>query len=398
MKSVTVAAADLGAASGRVMIGRVDPGALTLTEAHRFENEPVRTLDTLHWDALGLYRGVLTGLRAAGRLAGGLDGVGVDTWAVDYGLLDYAGALLGNPVHYRDARTDGVLPAVLDAIPAAELYATTGLQLLPFNTIYQLVAAQGSPQLDAARRLLLMPDLLCYWLTGAQRAELTNASTTQLLDVTRRAWSAGLIRRVGLDPALFPAALRPRRPDRRARPVGPGRHRPGRPRAGDRGRLARHRVGRGGRAGPRRAVRLHLLRHLVPGRRGARPAGAERGQPRGQLQQRTRRRRHGPLPAQRDGPLAAPGMPAGLGRRRPGGAAPRGRRAAGVRRGGGRGRPRVSPAGRHAGADRRRVCPARPACAGQSGRPPSAASSTASRWRTGARSPRRRSSPAARSR
>jgi rhamnulokinase len=209
MRPVTVAAADLGAASGRVMVGRVGPGELSLAEAHRFANEPVPILGTLHWDVLALHRGVLMGLRAAGRLAGGLDAVGVDTWAVDYGLLDYAGALLGNPVHYRDGRTDGVPAAVLADLPAGELYAITGLQQLPFNTVYQLTAALGSPQLDAARRLLLMPDLLSYWLTGAERAELTNASTTQLLDVRQRAWSAELIRRLGLDPGLFAQLCEP---------------------------------------------------------------------------------------------------------------------------------------------------------------------------------------------
>jgi len=205
----TVAAVDLGAASGRVMLGRVGPGMLELSTAHRFANEPVRVRDTLHWDVLALYRGVLAGLQAAGRTAGQLDAIGVDTWAVDYGLLDCSGALLGNPVHYRDSRTDGVLEQVLADVPAAELYATTGLQFLPFNTVYQLVAAAGTPQLDAARRLLLMPDLLCHWLTGAERTEVTNASTTQLLDVRSRTWSAALMHRVGIDPGLFTELCEP---------------------------------------------------------------------------------------------------------------------------------------------------------------------------------------------
>jgi rhamnulokinase len=209
MGSVAVAAVDLGASSGRVMLGHVGPGRLELTEVNRFANEPVRVLDTLHWDILALYRGAVQGLRAAAGTAGRLDAVGIDTWAVDYGLLDDTGALLGNPVHYRDARTDGVMEKVLADLPAADLYATTGLQFLPFNTIYQLAAAAGSPQLAAARRLLLIPDLLAYWLTGSQVAEVTNASTTQLLDVRRRAWSSDLIRRAGADPALFPALVEP---------------------------------------------------------------------------------------------------------------------------------------------------------------------------------------------
>lgn len=213
MRSATVAAVDLGASSGRVVLGRVGPGRLELAEAHRFANEPVRLPGALHWDVLALYRGVLDGLRAAGGLAGGaLDSVGVDTWAVDYGLLDATGALLGNPVHYRDARTDGVPAKVHAAVPAAELYATTGLQVLPFNTVYQLVAAAGSAQLAAAHRLLLMPDLLGYWLTGVQRAERTNASTTQLLDVERRTWSVPLMTQLGIDPALFAELCDPGEP------------------------------------------------------------------------------------------------------------------------------------------------------------------------------------------
>jgi rhamnulokinase len=191
------------------MLGRVGPGRLELSEVNRFANEPVRVQDTLHWDILALYRGAIEGLRAAGRATDPLDGIGIDTWAVDYGLLDNSGALLGNPVHYRDARTDGVMEKVLTDVPAGELYAVTGLQLLPFNTIYQLIAAAGSPQLAAARRLLLIPDLLAYWLTGAQVAEVTNASTTQLLDVNRRTWSAELMRRVGVNPALLPDLVEP---------------------------------------------------------------------------------------------------------------------------------------------------------------------------------------------
>ncbi len=205
MKSAVVAAVDLGASGGRVMLGRVGPGRLALSEANRFANEPVRVRDTLHWDILALYRGVLDGLRAAGPV----DSVGIDTWAVDYGLLDRAGVLLGNPVHYRDSRTDGVMDKVLADLPAADLYATTGLQLLPFNTLYQLVAAARTPQLSAAGRLLLIPDLLAYWLTGVERAEITNASTTQLLDVRRRTWSTELIDRVGLRRDLFPAICEP---------------------------------------------------------------------------------------------------------------------------------------------------------------------------------------------
>lgn len=190
------------------MLGRVAGGRVSLSEAARFPNDPVRVLGTLHWDVLALHRGILEGLRAAGRAAGGdIASVGIDTWAVDYGLLDADGTLLGNPVHYRDERTAGAMDKVLAEVPAEEVYARTGIQFLPFNTIFQLVAAAGTPALAAARQLLLMPDLLAYWLTGERGAEITNASTTQLLDVRRRAWDHELMRRVGVDPGLF-ASLR----------------------------------------------------------------------------------------------------------------------------------------------------------------------------------------------
>src|SRR5215203_3753715 len=167
----TYAAVDLGASSGRIMVARVGPDRLDLHEVHRFPNRPVHTAGTLHWDVLGLYAGVLDGLRAAGRDGGRLDGIGIDSWAVDYGLLDGDGALLGNPVHYRDARTEGVAEKVWASVPAAELYAATGLQYAPFNTLYQLTAARDTRQLAAARRLLLIPDLLTYWLTGEAGTE-----------------------------------------------------------------------------------------------------------------------------------------------------------------------------------------------------------------------------------
>lgn len=202
-------AVDLGAASGRVMLGRVGPDTLELVEAHRFANRPVRLPSGLHWDILGLYAGVLDGLRAASSLSDSAPAsIGIDSWAVDYGLLDESGALLGNPHHYRDARTDGVLDSVLARIPAEDIYAVTGLQFLPFNTAYQLVAA-GPERLAAARTLLLIPDLISYWLTGQIGAEATNASTTQLYDVSTRTWAVDLMERLGIPPRLFPAPRQP---------------------------------------------------------------------------------------------------------------------------------------------------------------------------------------------
>jgi sugar (pentulose or hexulose) kinase len=203
-----VAAVDLGASGGRVMVGRVGARRLEVHEAHRFPNGPVSVLDTLHWDILRLYQGVLDGLRAAARTFD-LASAGIDSWGVDYGLLDSGGALLGNPVHYRDARTDGMVEEVLAKIPAPELYATTGVQQLPINTIYQLAAAAGTPQFAAARTLLLIPDLLGYWLTGEVGAEVTNASTTQLYDIRAQSWAVGLMERAGIPVHLFPALRLP---------------------------------------------------------------------------------------------------------------------------------------------------------------------------------------------
>ncbi|MEV5879080.1 rhamnulokinase family protein [Streptomyces sp. NPDC052101] len=199
------AAVDLGASSGRVMVGRVGPDSLELSEAHRFPNRPVRLAEGLRWDVLGLYRGVLDGLRAAGRV----DSVGIDSWAVDYGLLDADGALLGNPVHYRDARTQGVAEKVWATVPPEELYAATGIQYAPFNTLCQLTAARSTIQLAKAERLLLIPDLLSYWLTGEQGTELTNASTTQLIDPRTRTWSYGIAERLGVDLGLFAPLRQP---------------------------------------------------------------------------------------------------------------------------------------------------------------------------------------------
>jgi sugar (pentulose or hexulose) kinase len=215
-RGVTVAAVDLGASSGRVMAGQVGDAGVRLHEVRRFPNEAVTAGGTLHWDILRIHAEVKRGLLDAAR-AYPLAGVGIDSWGCDYGLLDETGALLGNPVHYRDARTDGVVVP----IPAAELYAVTGLQHLPFNTIYQLAAAAGTPVLAAARTLLLIPDLLAYWLTGEKGAEVTNASTTGLLDVTTGMWSAAVLARAGLPAALFPPLRSP------GEVIGPLSARPG---------------------------------------------------------------------------------------------------------------------------------------------------------------------------
>ncbi|HEX4092963.1 MAG TPA: FGGY family carbohydrate kinase, partial [Trebonia sp.] len=204
MTGLALAAVDLGASGGRVIAGRVSASGVELREVSRFPNEPVLAGGTLHWDILGLYRSVCAGLSAAAATFP-LAGAGIDTWGVDYGLLDAAGALIGNPVHYRDARTDGATVPV----SARALYAATGIQQLPINTICQLAAAAGTPALAAARTLLLIPDLLAYWLTGAIGAEVTNASTTGLLDVTTRTWAAGVIEEAGIPARIFPPLRQP---------------------------------------------------------------------------------------------------------------------------------------------------------------------------------------------
>jgi len=204
VSELVVAGVDLGASGGRVIAARVSASGVELREVSRFPNEPVRAGGTLYWDILRLHASVRDGLAAAAA-AYPLASAGIDSWGVDYGLLDATGALLGNPVHYRDSRTDGVRSPV----PFPELYAVTGIQHLAFNTVYQLVAAAGTPVLAAARTLLLIPDLLAYWLTGVVGAEVTNASTTALLDVSSRTWATGLMKLAGIDPGLFPPLRRP---------------------------------------------------------------------------------------------------------------------------------------------------------------------------------------------
>ncbi|MFY0406449.1 rhamnulokinase [Solicola sp. PLA-1-18] len=198
-----LAAVDLGATSGRVMVGTVGDGRLELDEVHRFANGPVTADDgSLHWDVGRLWSEVLVGLGRAGLV----DAVGVDSWAVDYGLLDSDGELLGQPFSHRDPRTDGVRERVAKELGEERLYATTGLQQLGFNTIYQLATEES---FDDVGTLLLVPDLLGRWLTGETVAESTNASTTQLLDVTTRRWAVDLAEAVGVPPRVLPPLVEP---------------------------------------------------------------------------------------------------------------------------------------------------------------------------------------------
>ena len=196
------AAVDLGASSGRVVVGTVGPGHLELEEVHRFVNGPVLLPDGYRWDVLHLWREILVGLRRAND-GGELSSVGIDSWAIDHGLLDRDGALLGNPWHHRDSRTDGVAERFFRTLPADELYRINGLQHLPFTTLYQLLAGTGAAQTELAEQMLLVPDLLVHWLTGVVGTERTNASTTGLLDATTGEWSPRVLRAAGLHQSLL---------------------------------------------------------------------------------------------------------------------------------------------------------------------------------------------------
>jgi rhamnulokinase len=202
-------AVDLGATSGRVMVAEVSADVLRLEEVHRFPNGGVRHDDgSLRWDLERIYAEMLVGLRAAAS-TGPVDSIGIDSWAVDYGLLDADGMLLGAPYSHRDSRTDGIREKVVAELGESMLYDVTGIQQLPFNTLYQLVAARDSAEYAAASTLLLLPDLLAYRLTGNQVAERTNASTTQFLDATTREWALPLLERLGLRTDLLPQLVEP---------------------------------------------------------------------------------------------------------------------------------------------------------------------------------------------
>jgi rhamnulokinase len=215
----TVAAVDLGASSGRVVLGHIGADSLHLEEVHRFPNEPVQLSTGLHWDTARLWHEVVIGLRAAAGSSGEVSSVGVDTWAVDFGLIDRAGELLNPVVHYRDDRTKGVAEQFDEAIPRQALYERNGLQLLPFTTLYQLLAMRGSAAMACAHRLLLVPDLIGYWLSGREVTEQTNASTTGLLDVRTRSWAPDIVTAAELDRELLTALVEPGEITGRLRPL-----------------------------------------------------------------------------------------------------------------------------------------------------------------------------------
>lgn len=203
---------DLGAESGRAVVGTLEEGHLALEEIHRFPNEPVEVGGTLYWDVLALYRQVLQGLRAyVQRFGDRVEGIGLDTWGVDFGLLDRDGHLLENPVHYRDRRTDGMVQAVAARFPPAELFQRTGMVLLPIQTLCQLLSLRSRPHslLDSAATLLMMPDLLAYFLSGEKRCERTIAITTQLYNFRTAEWDDELCEAFDLPRAILPPLVQP---------------------------------------------------------------------------------------------------------------------------------------------------------------------------------------------
>lgn len=200
-----VAAVDLGATSGRVMIGRIGEGRLELELVSRFPNGPVERDDGLHWDFSALYEHVVAGLTEAVRREPAIESIGIDSWAVDYGLLA-DGALLAEPFHYRDSRTARGVAEVHDIVPFADLYARDGLQFLPFNTLYQYRVDERIADADVA---LLIPDLIAFLLTGVSAAERTNASTTGLLGVDDGEWDTELASRIGIPSRILPPLIDP---------------------------------------------------------------------------------------------------------------------------------------------------------------------------------------------
>ncbi len=214
--TANLVALDLGAESGRAILGRFDGERLTLSEVHRFPNGPVPVPAsegrvTLHWDALRLWREILQGIALAalecrgGSIARPLAGIGVDTWGVDFGLLNRDGRLIGSPYHYRDNRTDGMLAEAFARVPRASIFEQTGIQFLQINSLYQLLAMvlARAPELDVAAALLPMPALFSYWLTGRPACEFTIATTTQCYDPRKKTWSWPLLQALDIPTGIF---------------------------------------------------------------------------------------------------------------------------------------------------------------------------------------------------
>jgi rhamnulokinase len=203
---------DLGAESGRAILAAFDGERLTLSEALRFTNVPVRALNSLHWDVLRLFDDIKRGLaKVAKEHRASIAAVGLDTWGVDFALLGRDDELLGNPFHYRDGRTDGMLEEAFRRVPREEIFQRTGIQFMQINSLYQLLAMsrQRAPVLEHAATFLMIPDLFNFWLTGKKVCEFTDATTTQFYDPRERAWSRGLFDAFGLPSHILPTIVPP---------------------------------------------------------------------------------------------------------------------------------------------------------------------------------------------
>ncbi len=203
---------DFGAESGRAVLGRLQSGSLSMEEIHRFPNEPVQYNGEWHWDVARLWFEMQKALAlAASKYHEGLDGIGLDTWGVDYALLGENGTLLENPYQYRDSRTDGIMDRAFSIVPADEIFERTGIQFIQFNTIFQLYAAHlRTPRLlELADKLLMMPDLFNFWMTGEAVSEYTIASTGQFCDPRTRGWASDLIENLGLPTRILPQLIEP---------------------------------------------------------------------------------------------------------------------------------------------------------------------------------------------
>ncbi|HTU93930.1 MAG TPA: rhamnulokinase family protein [Gemmataceae bacterium] len=202
---------DLGAESGRGIVGAFDGQKLALEVLSRFPNGAVRTLDTLHWDVLALHAAMLETLRLTAAVHGRLDGLGVDTWGVDFALLGRDGTLLGNPRHYRDPHTEGMMEDAFRRLPREQIFRHTGIQFMRFNTLFQLLAMKRdrSPLLDVAQTLLFMPDLFHYFFTGIKVNEYTDASTSQMLDPHTRSWAYDLVQAFALPSHVLGTLIQP---------------------------------------------------------------------------------------------------------------------------------------------------------------------------------------------
>ena len=203
---------DLGAESGRAVLGEIEGGRLRLTEVHRFPNEPQRILGRLHWDTVRLFGDMKAGLGRCVRDHGTvLDGMGVDTWGVDYALLDGSDEVLGLPYHYRDHRTDGMMERVFETVPSEEVYRATGIQFMQINSLFQLASQRlSNPRLlDDAKSLLFTPDLLHFWLTGIKANEFTISTTSQCYDPRAGDWARPMLERLGIPTSIFGEVVQP---------------------------------------------------------------------------------------------------------------------------------------------------------------------------------------------